>query len=304
MTDSHTMMTVTRRDQAIDGGMIALAVAGAVILLWQGSQYIGLVERLGEWQFAKVDRYWPTLTPTLIVLLALIVMGLIMMLRHRYRARRGASAVTPLEQYQRVLIGETRLLRIAAMLTAIGAVGALFCVLSVFTISDVGPVREVDVRAAATPLEGPARLLGRIDMAHIAILSHHVLFVRQDLPLAPVASSTGIVRYLVELERVPTRLEQYSAPHTGSLRRFPAARELAPLYRSVGITLGDNPYVLLRSAETLRWTWKAAAAQSAVFALVAGCFAGIFRHRRKRLTKCLHTDEEVAQSAEEPSPPR
>lgn len=300
MTDGQTMMTVTRRDQAIDGSVIALASIGAAILLWQGGEYIGLVERLGEWQFAKVDRYWPTLTLALIVLLAVIVASLVMLLRHRYRMRRGASTVTPIELYQRVLVGETRLLRIASMLMMIGAVGALFCIFSVFTVDDTVVVRDVDVRATATPPEGPVRLIGRVDTAHIAILSRNVLFARQDLVLAPIAVSSGGVRYLVELERVPTRREQYSVPRTGLLQRFPAARELALLYYSVGITLDDHPYVLLRSADTLRWTWKASAAQSIVFALVAGCFAVVFRRRRKRLIERLQVDENVRPPGGEP----
>lgn len=287
------MTTVTRRDHTIDGSVMALACLAVAFLLWQGAEYIGLIERLGEWQFGVVDRYWPTLTPTVLVLFALIVIGLGALLWRRRRARRDASIITPMAQYQRALIGETRLLRATTILAVIGVASALFCFLSARAVTDAGPVREVDVRATAMPPEGPARLVGRVDTTHIAVLSRSVLFARHDLFVAPVVGAAGPVRYLVELERIETPRERWYAPRQGLLRQFPTARELAPLYRDIGIVLNEQPYVLLRSADTLRWAWKAAAAQSVVFALVAGCFAMIFRRRRKRLTENLPPRETI-----------
>ena len=284
------MTTANRRRFALDGAVTVIACAVAAVLLWQGAEYVGLVARAAEWQFGAADRYWPTLTVALAVLLGLALVLLILALRRR---RRDADAIAPAEHYRRALAGETRLLRLSAVLALIGVVGALVCYTTAERLSDAGPVRTIDASSGAAPVEGPALVIGRVDMTRIAVLTRTVLFARQQLFFAPIVDREGRARYLVELTRVETPRERWHAPRQGLLRRFPAARELAPLYQGAGVILDDRPYALLRSADTLRWTWYAAAAQCAAFGLVAGLFALLFRRRRRRLA-ALAPDADAA----------
>lgn len=265
----------------------AYAIAG--YLLFQSVFYRGLVRSLGEWQFAHLGGFFPAITSAILYLLfSLPLLALFLLLERQHRR---------LERDRSVLVrsveGVARLRRVLTVLSMTMLLGSMACIgLTPFLPDGGGRSHTIVVGAPAAfvPAEGRSRLVGQTDVDQVARFSRRALFLRQDMLVAPVRAAgdrTGTVRFFVEIAPGADADELGRLPSEGVLRRNGLPGEVVMLYRSAGVPVAGEHYLLYGSARAVRWPYYQLALQLGLAALLLGVARWLEDRRYRRLMDLL-----------------
>lgn len=227
-------------------------VAVALALAWQAVTYRGLYPWAAEWQFARFDRDFPTLT---LAGLAMLFGWPALLLRRRTARLDGGLRVGHGSMH--ALFG----LAAALALAALASFGWTFAL----PRADGAP-RLLAATARSLP-DGPAVLPANVRFGRVASFGRGILLLRHRALYAPVLDAGGI-RTVVELAADGT-----PPGRQGILVHAELPGPLVRLYGAIGYRLTARPAVLYASAATLRWPYYLAALQLALGAtalLLAG----------------------------------
>lgn len=275
--------------------LLALLATGLIALLtWQLFFYRGVFRPIGEWQFSRLDYYFPLLTMGLLALLAmlpaLLLLGAVWLWRRR---RRRPAAVQSADnevamRLQRAQRGAARMTRFMGFATMAALIGLAISIILLFRLpTEDQPTAVVQTAAATVPANGPARLLGVPDRRRIAFLSRQVLLLRRDLYVAPIMPPRGKpVRYFVEVAGPGDDGSDVNGSF-GILMRDGMPPPLLTLYRDAGLNMTSKPHLLFASSESLSWPYATAAYQLAIATLGFALFWGLFRWRWRRLNAAV-----------------
>lgn len=272
-------------------GLCLLACLGLVIDF--ATDYRSFVSRAGEWQFARLGRYYPAATITLTVLLALIPLSLLALFISRERRRRQGElareqvADEPVEQdpIARVIVStrhSNRFFGILSVVLAFSAFGAL--IIAARAPTSEGPIRVIEVAGAPGTAQGHARYASPTYIGRIARIYENVAFASRTLWVAPVyaAGKEGPALYWTEV--IPTdRPSRFRRIESGVFVRGGLPPEVEPLYRSIGITVPDAAGLLMLDSARPRWRMTALAVQVGVVSLLSLAIALILRRQLKKL---------------------
>jgi len=312
-----------RVNRQLNLGMRLLGLWLALVSLFflrEALDYRGLVARLAEWQFLHFDRYWPTLTFTLLTLicaLPLIVPLWIVRARQRRDERYGPARIDD----RRILMGRAARLQNFFGGIAAGSViaAAMSLVMMMQLPSDRKPAESIVIGSldAVAPEPGPAVLTGWVNLAETAQFNENLLLVKRTLYFAPIRSGPrdkSPLRYFVEVERTDIKdgyhgirfPEGDNKVHAwryrikdigftpllhGVLRRGALPGEIANLYRYVGHKVDKDNYVLFRSNQPIAWRFKVIAGEFTLAALIAALVAIWFARQRRRIARDLRDED-------------
>lgn len=267
------------------------SLIASMILVWWMAVYAGWLAPLGEWQFARFGRFYPTLTVMALAALAIVPIGLIIRARHRHlrRKRREAMAAPDVVGRQ----GIEHAMRSAHRAQWLfGAVA--ICALMLGTAALIVPLLNPPATGAPVAIgasdrnlwrEGPARLSGTYRLGPVGRFEERFLFIRHTIHVAPVfAIGGGPARLLTVVEKRATA-PGYRPIGEGTLVPHGVPRELMYLYRNAGIAVTERPALLLRGEVQRTWRYRTLAAEAFVVALLAGSFYLAFRRHRRRLAE-------------------
>ncbi|TPG16483.1 hypothetical protein EAH87_14785 [Sphingomonas koreensis] len=263
------------RQLRIKRALMVWLIAVFVFFCWQSGNYLGLIDRAGEWQFSRIGSYYPIVTLALFVFLfgAPIV----------YIFTRRANP--DLSVQDNAALRAIRLLRLFVGVAGCFIVAAIAVAVSGALVSARG--FPVDVRvgsaAAARPHNGPTRLSGNILFDRTATAGVSIFGHRHEIGFAPVVAAGGAqsdVRFFVASHR-PKR-EAMSATVTGTLRRDALRGDVLQLFRNVGFRVSDPYYVLYTDIGDARRSYFLTAVQLGAIALIAA-LAALYQRRRVRL---------------------
>lgn len=279
-----------RRAMRLAGlALVVSAYAIAGYLLFQSVFYRGLVRSLGEWQFAQLGGFFPAITCTILLLLfSLPLLALLLLLKRQQRA---------LERDRSMLVRSVEdVARLRRILTAVSVtmlLGSMACIgLTPFLPDGGGRSRTIVVGGTSglVPAEGRSRLVGQVDVEHVARFSRRALFLREDMLVAPVRApggSEGAVRFFVEIAPDAGADHLSPLPQEGVLRRNGLPGEVVMLFRSGGVPVASEHYLLYRSARAVRWPYYQLALQLALAALLLGVASWMEDRRYRRLAEML-----------------
>ena len=283
-------------------GLIAsavLAILAMLLFLWWAAHYSALVEWLGEWQFATFGRYFPSLTVALAVGLLVVPVALIVAYTRRRRLAQAArdGLVTPRD---RVVVAVNGALRGRIFFFVVAAVAALWAVGAALTLLSLpgggGAVVTITGSESAVA-EGPARYAPGRTLGRVGRLEEWAGIVRRVTyvsPVRPVGDRAGPVRFFTEVERLAGPVPRFTPIRQGVLEARGLPGELVNLYRGVGVTTVDRPFLLVRDAGWLRWRPIVLAVQLALVALVALVAAFLLQRQARRLDRFLAGGAEQA----------
>lgn len=281
---------------------LAIILIGAYFV-WLSVRYIGIVWQLGEWQFGRINLYYPALTSMLLALIilipvALVVWAVIWLMRRKSRESRtlrAFGAAGRLTWFFFAMAAAAGLAAIAALIFAFQLPGG------------EGPVREVRLgtTGAESPQQGRTTLTGWIDYTRASWITEDLILFKREMYIAPMVAQnsdgTEELRYFVQIPRVGPTARRVPSTATGVLVHRALPREVFQLYRNTRNAVADDHYLLFASAQTARWRPLTIAAEFAVLALVSLAFAWFQRRHRKWLGDEInagYTEETV--SAEPP----
>ncbi len=262
-------------------------IATAVVLIW-AVRYSGWVRPVAEWQFDNLTGYFPALTLVLSALIVTIPFAILFAIRRRRRTAEGI-----IDHEVRALRAALRIERFFVLMTIVSVIGALASLIGLGLLPrDNGTVQPVVV---GKPLsvqanDGPARLIGDVDMSRIGRLTDRVAFASRDIFVAPVYPRAdhrphvaGPVAYFTEVRPVDSDLQRFEPVRVGVIRANGLPQELVPLFRGVGLAVVDHPALLL--PDTSAWAWKywAFLGQCLVLSAIAALFFIAARRYRRRL---------------------
>lgn len=258
------------------------------ILFFQATQYLGLMERLAEWQFSRFDRYFPALTILILTAICALVVGIILDLLRRRAAR--TETVDPLTRERLLTV---RWWRVFAVVAGIGAVMTLSAFVHFLRLPDgSGAVRLSDLGAAQPgPLvEGRMQLTGSRLVGPISRSTDDVLFVRSSSYFAPARRIRGndnipTFDLFIEVTGEQAQARGLPATNSGILRFSAMPPDIVALYRHAGYDVADRSAILFRSVSSARRAGVLLMTQFLAFSLIALVFAAILRRRERRLDR-------------------
>lgn len=285
--DSLADREARERSRARRGAGLWVLVCGAA-LLWWAVNYRFLFERFGEWQFARLGRYYPTLTMIAFMLLFTVPIGIVIWWRTRRRYRheeRSAGSDDHADRaLARVRLASDRYRLFFAASAIIAAVLAIGVGWTAWTMPDARGDLTI-IRAGSPDLtEGPARFEGGWRTGRVARFEENLGVARRTIFVAPVylnGQANRAARFVTTVE--PVAGGRYASDDSGILIRNGVPSELKALYREAGVALESDSYMLMRDEAQVRWRGWALAGQLAVLALLAAAAWLMFRRQAKRL---------------------
>lgn len=284
---------------------LAILLVGAYVV-WMAVRYIGIVGRLGEWQFGRMNLYYPALTTMLLALLVLIPLALIVWAALWFVRRKSRESKT-----LRAFGAAGRLTWFFFAMAAAAGLAALAALVFAFQIpSGEGPVRDVRLgtTGAESPPQGRTRLTGSIDYTRATWITEDLILFKREMYIAPMVAQnsdgTEQLRYFVQIPRVGPTARRVPSTATGVLVRRALPREVGQLYLNTRNPVADDHYLLFASAQTARWRPLTIAGEFALLALISLAFAWFQRRHRKWLGDEINAgySEESASSEPRPSP--
>jgi hypothetical protein len=275
------MMNRTRRRRQMAVAKIAILSAWialvAVVLLWQATQYTGVMAVLGEWQFNAIGRHYPTFNYAFLVFV-LSLPGYILFLRPRRRATTdlpGTGTVRSAILFMRAIFGTA---------AGLGAACLVVLIATLFLPGDAGPVQRIALNQAiiALPHEGLTQLSGHIIYERTAGFDEELVAVRRSSRYAPMVApgdTTTDLQFFVQLPPVEGSAREGTSTMTGILKRNGLPGAIVRLYRYAGYDLANPHFVLFADAATMRWPYLITAFQLAFGGLVMAA-AGLWQRRR------------------------
>jgi uncharacterized membrane protein len=264
------------------------ALIVSAFFLWQTIFYRGIPGRLAEWQYARIDTYYPTLT--LLALIALFTLPFLALIALR---RRLSTSKVELSSRSKAIAAGRPFLRILYGLSAASFLAALVTLLLMFRLpAEGGSVQQIKLsdRYDATPNEGATNLIGAIDYRHVAKLEENMGPIKRDThfaPILPIGGKPTQIEFFVELTPSRDNPGSFMAVGAGILRRDSLPGELVSLYRNSGYAVGRPHYVLHKSVETMQWPFVVVAVQYAIIGLILLIVALLYRRHRNRMKEKL-----------------
>lgn len=264
--------------------LVGLALAGAafIVAALASLQYRGLINTMGEWQFARLGFYLPMIS----VMAWVGLVGLLLWLLARLLFRRGEAARAELP----LLRERGTFLRNALMaLGFLAGLVALAGAVNLLLLPRTGDRDRIVTPAQVGPgVEGSARLQGFRVAGPMARYSEGVLLWKYDIYLVPLAGGdgaggTGPIRVFAQVSpyEAATRVP---AGFRGILRSAALPRELYPLYAGQGVIVDDNAAVLYRDSFAMALSSLLLIGEGAAVALGAFLTAYIVHRRRRRIS--------------------
>ncbi len=274
-----------RKTRRTEMRLLALwAIIVSAFFLWQTILYKGIAGRLAEWQFARFDTYFPTLT--LLALVALFTLPFLALLALK---RRLSTSKTEMSSRSKAIAAGGSFLRILYGLTFMAFLASIVTMLLMLRLpSEGGSVQQIKLTARydATPNEGPTNLIGAIDYRHVAKLEENLGPIKRDTYFAPIVASGSKptqIDYFVEVTPSKDNPGAFMSVGAGILRRNSLPGELVSLYRKSGYAVARPHYVLHKSVEAMQWPFVIVAVQYAVTGLILLIVALLYRRHRNRL---------------------
>lgn len=255
------------------------------LVTWQSVTFSGVVQWLGEWQFARVGRFFPVTTiMALLLVAALPVLGW-----SRWR-RRGAT--TAHRDALALAISRSRragsLYALAASCLAIAAAVVLAFALPAFLPQ--GPTQILAAADPRRPVSGPVQLTGFVDRSRVLRIREDAIVVGRTVYVAPLVGYPGDrseVRYFVPIyprSDTAAAVPDPTAPALtrGYLRVRGMPDEAANLLRAQGYSVSRRAALLYRTPAEAAWSGLVTGLATALLALVfaAGAVTETRRHRR------------------------
>lgn len=284
----------------------ALIVSALLIafFLWHAVFYDGFFKWLGEWQFGTLRFYFPAVTLAILTVICMIPLLLVLLAVRliRRRRRRVPSAIARTIGWS---AGTVWLFYGVAAMAAVGAVVTLILML-MLPQSNTPSVIVLGTPSAVSPPDGPAELRGAIDYRRTARFGQGQPLFRREILIAPIAAEDQgetPLRYFVQVPSIGPTYRRTAAVATGYLAHNRLPRELAQLYRNVGISLAEDNYILYPSRQSVRMPFLLTAIQLALLALVSLIFGASQHLRHRRLVRRLRPPvEEVPPPVEDAAP--
>lgn len=275
--------------------MLTIGLLLGAFLLYQAFVYRGFVSSLAEWQFGRIESYFPL--ATLLILLA--VFSLVVWMVVSSIAKRKKRNELP--EHERVFRNGHRLANgLTVIATVLGLAAVTSLVLMFAWVPSTGTPVAVNAGSSFAPESGATTdLRGLVRHDRTARFRQHILLFHRTIYYAPVEPVRGAapgepVAYFVERDDAgagPATVET----NRGLLRANALPGEIARMYQDAGIELSPEVMVLQPGTAHARWPFLVLAGQFALQAIIFGAFAYYERRRLKR------TIERMA-AAQEPAP--
>lgn len=274
---------MSQRDRKRRAGVVKASLFGlwmaivSIVLLWQITNYIGVMAVISEWEYDTLGREYPTFNYVSL----LFLLGLPGYLIFTRRRRRGDDPAL-----EKTTAGSTQMFMRGLFGFAIGfGVASLVVLAALFALpSSNGPVQRIALSKVqvALPREGPTELSGAIIYERTAAFDRDLILVRRHSRFAPIVApdvSPRELRYFVQLPPVDDRTRGGTSVMTGTLKRQGLPGEMVRLFRYAGFQLDDPHFVLFADAWELRWPYVVTAVQLALGSLL-GLLGGLWQRRR------------------------
>lgn len=251
--------------------ILAAAMIGAI-------EYSGLINAMGEWQFARLGFYLPMISVMAWVGLAALMVWAASHLVRRQDGNDAEVAATGHRPARTPLHNA---------LIAAGFVGGLIALAAAVNL--VLLPRGTDREQVLTPASlgpgrsGAVRLQGFRVAGPMARYSEGVLMWKADLYLVPLAApEAGPV---IAFAQVTPYEAASKVPRTfrGILRQDALPGELYPLYASQGVVITERVPVLFRDSYSMAGRTLLLIGESAILAIGAFIASGVLQRRRRRM---------------------
>ena len=267
------------------------SLVASAILVWWMAVYAGWLEPLGEWQFARFGRYYPTLTIMVLAALAIVPIGLVIRARHSQLRRRRRQAITASAQAARfgmdhVLRSGRRAEWLFAGVAACALVVALLAFIAPFLApSAAGPAVEYRAGSLEPLRSGPARIAGTYRLGPVGRFEERFLLIRHTVYVAPVFPVGGGDARLLTVVEPRLAGTGFRPIPQGVIVPQGLPRELELLYRNAQVPLAERPALLMRDEAQRTWRSRTLAGEALVVALLAAVFLLAFRRHRRRVAE-------------------
>lgn len=268
--------------------------------LWEAWSYSGLFARISEWEYARLNRAYPSLNTILLILIFSLPALVLIYPRKRKKGAEqqedhAIGPVGPESSFALRLVHIVR--RGIQLLFGAACIAAVLSLILGLTIPFSGTAdRTIAVGSpdSQAPASGPAQLTGTTIPSQAVTMINR--FVSDDRPMrfVPIVAPgqpEGTARYFVQFHDTgdASAFATATSPSfTGVLVRNGLPGPIASLYRSIGQSVPRPHYVLYTSASAARWPYFAAAGQ---FAFCALLLLGVLMLQRRRLKKQLREAE-------------
>ncbi|QYU69074.1 hypothetical protein J4558_02715 [Leptolyngbya sp. 15MV] len=278
----------------IAGPGLVIAVI-ALIGIWLGWNYVGLMHWLGELEFRLFNRWHPAITVLALAAIPALIWRLVLMVR-----RRRSAATTPKVDVVRPLVylRALRILLLSAAGIALGLALAAFVQFLMLPSAD-RPERPLRADQAASVEEGPVALEGLRTIGPLVRYREGILGIGPDQWFVPVAARRTALgpEYILFVEVAGRRHALVQPGHRGILRANALPRELGTLYRANGLRVSETAAVVFLNRETMRRGTLFFLFEALLGAALALVFAWFARRRITRLES-----EASGKPADQPAP--
>jgi hypothetical protein len=267
------------------------------VLLWWAARYSNWFERAGEWQFTRIGRYYPAMTLWILLLCLVMPLSLLVWASNRARAHdTRAEVADPEGTLLQVQAASRRWRRMFQALTIVTATITMAALVSVLWLPDESNATIRIVRAGTVPpMQGLGQIKGRWRVGQVAWLEENFLFARRTLFVAPVRFEGAARRdswLLTVMDPIGT--DRFEPTVRGVLVRKGLPKELRNLYRSAGIAIDPDAFLLMRDAAQVRWRSLVLALQASILTTVAATGWLLLRRQERRLGDLRPTGPTVA----------
>jgi hypothetical protein len=281
------MMTAdqtNRRQRYVRMAFTALGVIAFAFFSIQAWRYAGITRAIAEWQFGRINLFFPMGTIILLALLILLPVLLIALIIRARRRREPAQEVPlPADDVARMHARNRRFVGLTQATAAFAFAGAIIFGITYQLLPQGAPPATIANADIGRGDGGPIRLAGQIDTRHVVQLDRRQLLAQRDLFIAPVYGRTSnAAHYFIEVTPLGSALEPIPQPIVGQLGRDTLPREALPLFAAAGVRIAPDARIIYQNSGSLGWPYLAAASQFLIVGLFALLFAALLRWRRRR----------------------
>ena len=259
----------------------------ALVGIWLGWNYVGLMHWLGELEFHLFDRWHPAITVLSLAAIPALIWRAVVWWRRRKRARSGETE-TPAMIRARTLLYLRALQLVLLAAAGVALALALAAFIQFISLPDANePPRALNIERIDTFKEGPVQLEGLRTIGPLSRYEEGIFGIGPDYWFVPVVSRRTPLgpEYTLFAEVDGRRDALLTTNHTGILRHDALPRELIVLYRSNGMRVSDTASVVYRDARSMQRGTLFFLFETLLAAVIALIFAAFARHRIRRLRR-------------------
>ncbi len=255
----------------------------ALVGIWLGWNYVGLMHWLGELEFHLFDRWHPAITVLALAAIPAVIWRLVLMARRRRKGEADAKAdlSRPL-----TYLHALRILLLSAAGIALALALAAFVQFLMLPSADI-PERTLRADQAASVEEGPVILEGLRTIGPLVRYREGILGIGPDQWFVPVAARRTALgpEYILFVEVAGRRHALVRPGHRGILRANALPRELGVLYRAHGLRVSETATVVFLNRETMRRGTLFFLAEALLGGALALGFVWLARRRIRKLER-------------------